>query len=334
MILEEIQIPQKPAEFIGPMRPNIIDEHGVLRIDNSSLEHFTTCARSAEYYLLHRRELSATKSALSFGSFIHKALEELYIQYPDGAVTDTSKFINEVMAMSDEHFQQNPVDSEETFRTPQRAVDTIVSYLALSIAESFRIHTFEGKPQVEIYFELPLGEVEFGSVYNGKHYETIQVMWCGRIDAIIELDGGLWIMDHKTTSILGETFFADFANSNAPIGYTWAAQQLLQHRVEGLFLNAIAIRKASKTGTPFDIQRQRFPYDPERIEEWKYNTLVLVSDFLSHMDRQFFPMETKWCVGKYGKCPYFDVCTLPPAQRLPMLNSNFYRNVTWTPKNR
>ena len=108
------------------------------------------------------------------------------------------------------------------------------------------------------------------------------------------MDNKLWIMDHKTTTILGENFFADFLNSQQTIGYTWAAQQLIGKPIEGLYLNAIAIRKQTKTGTPFEVHRKRFPYEQERIAEWTHNTLTLVSDFLSHYDRKFFPMETKW----------------------------------------
>lgn len=328
--LIDINIPvaSSPEEPKAP-RPPLINEHGVMRIDNSSLEHFTTCARSAEYYLLNNRQLNRSKSALNFGSAIHECLELLYTA-PEG--TSHADLINQAKQVID----QTPApDDADDFRTPQRALDTFISYLAVNEFEPFTVaKTPEGKPLIELYFEIPLGSVEFLSEFNGKQHTHVDVVWSGRIDAIIEMDNKLWIMDHKTTTILGENFFADFLNSQQTIGYTWAAQQLIGKPIEGLYLNAIAIRKQTKTGTPFEVHRKRFPYEQERIEEWTHNTLTLVSDFLSHYDRKFFPMETKWCVGKYGKCPYFDVCTLPKSQRASMLASNFYRDVTWTPKNR
>jgi hypothetical protein len=298
-----------------------------MRIDNSSLEHFATCARSAEYYLVRNKELNRSKAALSFGGLMHELLELRYthLGYPQA---DLITIASEIVAKA-------PAVEEDEWRTPERALNTFIAYLAASEFDDFTIlKNGEGKPQVEIYFELPLGEVEYDDAYNGTHFDKIKVLWCGRIDLLVASDGKTWIMDHKTTTMLGETFFADFENSQQTIGYTWAAQQFLGTPVAGLYLNALAIRKPSKSGVAFERHTKRFPYDQSRLVEWQYNTLTLVSDFLSHLSRQYFPMQSKWCVGKYGKCPYFDVCTMPAEQRETMLTSNFYRDVTWTPKNR
>ena len=183
-----------------------------------------------------------------------------------------------------------------------------------------------------LYFELPLGEVDFQSTFQGRHIDKVKVLWTGQIDAIIRRFDVLRVMDHKTTTMLGANFFAEFMNSSPAMGYTWAAQHILGDKVAGLFLNAIALRRPSKAGVQFKVQRRSYDYDAERLAEWQYNTLTLVSDFLSHLDRGFFPMEYRWCVGKYGACKYLDVCSMPPAQRERRAAWEHFRECTGNPK--
>ncbi len=54
--------------------------HFLLVLDNSSLEKFTTCPKSAEYYLVAEREAQARNSALVFGGAIHAGLEK-YLEW-------------------------------------------------------------------------------------------------------------------------------------------------------------------------------------------------------------------------------------------------------------
>ena len=333
----EIQLPTPisttPQPVVVGTRYPLIDANGVLRIDNSSLEKFTTCARSAQYYLIDKRELSGPKPALHFGGLIHLLLELRYRDYPS---TLTNEHKMEIIQRAEPvilKFTERFGTVEGDHRTPARALDLLIAYLGFYDNEPFSVHLgTDGKPFVEQYFEIPLGEIEYDSLYQGVHYKTIKVMWTGRIDLAVKTDSGLWVMDHKTTSMLGSTFFLDFVNSSAAIGYSWALQHIFQQPVQGLMVNALAVRKPSRTGTPTEFERQMVPYSQERIEEWKHNTLILVSDLLSHLDREYFPMETKWCVGKYGPCPYLDVCTMPPSMRLTILNSSQYEDVTWSPK--
>ena len=62
----------------GTIKGPIIDEHDVMRISNTSLEHFTSCARAAEYYLIERRQPSVDRIALRFGGAVHIMMEILY----------------------------------------------------------------------------------------------------------------------------------------------------------------------------------------------------------------------------------------------------------------
>ena len=58
--------------------------HFLLVLDNTSLEYFTTCPRSAYYKLVVRREAHARNAALTFGGALHEGLEQFHkLQYHD-----------------------------------------------------------------------------------------------------------------------------------------------------------------------------------------------------------------------------------------------------------
>lgn len=356
-----------------PLRPLLIPIPGTANdfqfsIDNSSLERFTSCSRSAEYYIVNRREASTPAPALAFGKAIHSALELKYKYELTPAVKQRQ------LEIVTQAFQDNPVPVDD-HRTLDRAMDVVSKYDKKYPVELFEIaeHPLTKEPCVEMKFELKLGKVEVNDWVpvwptldlkdpnlqlatnqcgNSEMFElgkagpklerdeithvyigTVYVLWTGRIDLIVRMDGLLWIMDHKTTQMMGPQFFEDFVLSNQTVGYAWAGQQIIQEPIAGFVLNALCVRKPTKTGTATEFERRRFLYEQEQLDEWHENTLVLVSDFLHHLARGYFPMETKWCFGKYGRCQYHSVCTQPKKDRELALGSSDFRNVTWSPLN-
>lgn len=331
-----------------------------LQIDNSSLEVFNTCPRSAEYQLVHGRG-APPSPALTYGGAIHEGLE---YWYKNKHLIKNGRSHDDVLAdtlrASEPPFEENPIPLGE-WRTMDRCHDTLVKYTKhYGEEESFNLLCHDNKRAVEIPFSLPLGVIDQPSVVetdwtfeelvdpdtwpdqenatslvdDGKRrvlFKKIHVYWTGKIDLAVHMDGSNWIVDHKTTSMLGPTFYGHFQLSNQTIGYTWAGEQIFGHPFAGLMVNVIVGRKPTKTGTPTAFERQRFYYRRDQIEEWKLNTLTLCSDFIANLSRSYFPMSPAWCMGKYGKCKYHDVCTLAEDQREFMLQSDQYADNTWSP---
>lgn len=218
---------------------------------------------------------------------------------------------------------------EGEFRTAERAIEMCKKYNAHYPIESFEVVKKDGQPLVELPFAAPLGKIRL----RGDFDVEVPVIWTGRIDMVIRVSEQLFVLDHKTTSMLGATYFSEFYNSNQMKGYIWYVQQALKTPVSGAFINALANRKPTKTGVAIEFARDKIYYDSTVIEEWPKNVLSICSNFLNQCEDDYFPMHEKWCVAKYGKCPYFEVCTLSPDQRPIMLNSGMYQNVTWNPLN-
>jgi hypothetical protein len=176
--------------------------------------------------------------------------------------------------------------------------------------------------------------------------EYIDVMYSGRIDLAAMLENTLFVIDHKTTGMLGKQFFERAAMMAQQLGYCWSFQELTKQRVNGYMVNAIRTKepprwindpdKATPKGSSPEswwrdsFQRERFYVTPTQLEEWRNNTIELMNTFFWHYERDYMPMHTSWCT-QFGRCPYYDVCTLPAEQRGMMLESNLYTYNNWSP---
>lgn len=321
----------------------------VLCIDNSSMEVFNGCARSSEYHLIHARGFSGSP-ATRYGSAIHHYLElRLRGQSQDEAMQNMVSL-----------FATYPPLPPDEWRTVDHAVNAMTQYEQRYKQESrLEVVHHHGRPLIEIPFRVPLTTIDVDSlipyspsqlmsqqslVECGLHADDncftvkkIHVYWTGKIDLVCKYDGQPAILDHKTTSMLGSLFYKEFELSSQTVGYVWATRNMAQltdleefRNVSRFVLDVIVGRKPSRTGIAHEFERHVYTYTDEQIAEWHYNTTHIVADFLSHLVRGHFPMQTRWCVNKYGLCPYHDVCTLPKEYRLQHLQ-NAFSLITWSP---
>ena len=109
--------------------------------------------------------------------------------------------------------------------------------------------TVVGKKLLELYFDkyrsqsfkLLASELKFTiPIFEGK-YNLI-----GRIDKIIDWDGPLYVVDHKTTSRLGYEFFYTIKPNAQFTGYCYAAK-MLDYDVQGVMLDALLVAKGLTT---------------------------------------------------------------------------------------
>lgn len=322
------------------MNPSLsLVDGNTLLIDNSTLETFTTCPRQASYHAGLRRHSSADKSALKFGDIVHKALDARYRAC--SAMYAQTAEVEKVMIAVGQTEYETWSPPEDDFRTFSCFVELVKKYGTDYPFESFDIVKLpDGTPFVEIPFALPVGDLEInaecfvrdesGSV-SLRFVGTVHVVWTGKIDLVVRNEGRLYVWDHKTTSVMGPTYFLDFELSHAMQGYNWAVQTMLGEPVAGYVINCLGVRKPTKTGKAFEFMRKVCQADPWKLTEWQQDTMYIVSDFIENVRRQYAPKHTKWCFGKFGECPYFKVCSMPPEQREMMLSSGEFQDVTWSP---
>lgn len=309
-----------------------------LLIDNSSTETIITCRRKAEYYIGNKRQFNGDRWALTFGRIVHKVLE---VRARLMTHTITPEITTAMINMADNELQKHP-PPEDDFRNYAFLLDLINEYNAFYPIESYRIAQHNNQPLIEVGFIHPLGEITLntrclvrnpdGSTIE-RFVQTIKVMQTGRIDQVVTHQDRLYGLDHKTTSMMGPTYFKEFDMSSQMVAYKWAIEELTGRKITGFIINALGMRKPTKTGKKLEFQRYTVHTSDESVTEWKRDAMSHISTYLSDCIEGYTPKGTKWCVGKYGACEFFDVCTLPHDQRPIMLATNNYRNVTWDPLN-
>jgi len=297
-----------------------------LFIDNSSLEHFTTCPRQALYSLVRRLKPAGERTALNFGGIIHKILEAryractaLHAQTPD---------VTQVMLATAQREFDRWTPPEDDYRTFSCAVELIRRYENAYPFEQFEVvRGLDGSPMIEVPFAIPLGTIKLAE-------KDIKIVWTGRIDMayISENGGGLYVMYHKTTSVMGPSYFSAFTISHQMYGYAWAVEQLTGKPVTAVVINALGVRKPTRTGNAFEFKRDVIPVQRGLLDEWKRDCLYIVADFVEMCRRGYLPKHTAWCVGKFGECPFRKVCTLETDdQREMMLQSGEFVKNDWSP---
>lgn len=310
------------------MTPSLhLHDGDTLLIDNSSLESVTTCPRLAYHTLIRRLRPSGDRVALSFGGIVHKILEARY-RAISSLHAQSDEITNVMLAVAEREFKTwSP--PEDDFRNFSCAVELIQRYGDAYPFEQFEVARLtDGTPLIEVPFAVPLGTV---TLSNGK---TIKVVWTGRIDLcyLSTNGGGLYVMDHKTTSVMGPSWEASFTISHQLYGYAWAVEQLSGLQVSAVVINGIGIRKPTRTGKAFEFIRPVKTIQRGLLEEWKKDSLHIVSNLLEMEITGYFPKHTAWCQGKFGECAFFKVCTLDdPEQREFLLNSGDYQKNEWSP---
>lgn len=285
-----------------------------LFIDNSTFEEYTTCPRRYEYYGLRRREAVEGRTALTFGTIIHEALAAHY----DGRdpLPVIAKAFTEWQPPFDDH------------RNEQFAMRRIKEYQERYPEEQFTIVPFDDKSGIELPFAVPLFHYHHPHLNDDKPFI---VVWTGRIDLVTRWEDGLWVMDHKTSSMTGDSYWRAFENNNAQRGYCWAVSQVLQQPLRGFVINVISSRKPAVRSIGKDpFERQRFHVTEDSLDEWKTNTIRSLSSLFDEVANNYLPMRTAWC-SQYGGCEYLPICTVARDQRETVLASGLYQPVTWSP---
>lgn len=163
----------------------------------------------------------------------------------------------------------------------------------------------DGKPALEVEFEVPIPNLE-GHRFRGK------------MDRIGEMDGEMYLIDLKTTkSQLTKRFFNYYFPNNQVMAYLWVAKKILELPCAGFIIDGV------QTGANFTrFARHIVAVSNEQLDEWEYSMVDAINRTVANYERCHFPVNFSSC-GDKGGCMFIDVCSVPPAQRLAMLEDDF-----------
>jgi CRISPR/Cas system-associated exonuclease Cas4 (RecB family) len=343
-----IPLTERVEKLVLPKRKMLRQVEGtddyIWEVDYSTISDFMCCPRKGENRVVHGREAQREQVALHFGRLFH-TLEEKRMR---NGLTDQS--VKEQQSMIEDHFVYHPVPPDE-YRTANRMHDVIKKYNDIHKTDEWpaKVLIVDGRPFVERPFKIELMTIEVnakipyhpGMLVDGKdlselrtegfYIANLHVIYVGKIDCGLSDATGLWVVDNKTSSRGGREFEEAFRLSLQTRGYVWAMKKIMDQQVMGLIMNAVIVRPLTKTGTGTTFSRHTYFYSEDSILEWEDNMKAIISDFISHLQRGFFPQHARSFNSPCAHCDYNENCPLPRSQRAADLASNLYRDVTWNP---
>jgi hypothetical protein len=153
----------------------------------------------------------------------------------------------------------------------------------------------------------------------------------GKTDAVVVWMNNIWLLEHKTTAISGEQFWAQWRLDIQPTGYIYGIQKATGTRVSGFILNAInkpseaqvsAWNKKRKYGPEKNVvdyisySREAFLRSAEDLQRFEQELIQTADDWERDIVRGVFPHDgfaNKGCQQYNRLCEYHSLCTCHDA---------------------
>lgn len=116
----------------------------------------------------------------------------------------------------------------------------------------------------------------------------------GRADAIVMWQGALWLLEHKTTSILGQQFWDEWLLNIQPTGYIWGVGKALGIQPRGFVINAI-YRPSENQLRGWNDRRKSGP-SKSIVDYIKFEREAFTR---TQEDLDYFEQQTKWICDEW-----------------------------------
>jgi PD-(D/E)XK nuclease superfamily protein len=305
-----------------------------LKIDNFALTMFQTCP--AKYFLRMREDWTSRRksAALGFGGALHEGLAEWY---------RTGDKLKSLQAIDVAWPGNLPIDD---WRTKEKCLQVMVDYMKTYPQESFKIVGYPDAPMIENTFTLPTGmflqckrcqdgdtSLPWEEECNSCGVARELIEYGGIFDGLVEFGPNMYVLEHKTTSMLGSPphayYFNQFRPNNQVTGYVWAGGILSGQPVGGAFINAIGINKSSPTKFARNITTRTV----DDLKKWLINVRATCQQIQDCELRGIWPMYTGSCT-MFGKCEFHDVHVLGTEREQQMWLEQQFVKQPWSYEHR
>src|SRR5215510_1528270 len=270
--------------------------------DASRLETYQLCPRRYYYKYEMRlvpKEITPASSA-SFGLGIHAGLELVYKgkgadyepcrHYGPPTVEDRCLYCQQndgqIRRMFQAFLREFPLGLEQRAYTQHNGLLLLTRYV--------------GKYNNDPLDEGCMGvELTFSESLEGIPY-------VGRIDLMSVWDKIVYVVDHKTKSLITDGFLRSLKLDSKTTGYLWAVSEITGERVNNCIIN---IMRVSSTIDSKSFARPVTSRTETDFTQWKDNTLRLLDDIARDQNRQYFAMNPNSCFSYNRECEYFRICT-------------------------
>ncbi len=177
---------------------------------------------------------------------------------------------------------------------------------------------------------LPSGargiEFSFAEPIDATNPETGDpLIYCGRMDAVVNFAGGVFGLDDKTSSQLGASWSKQWDLRSQFTGYTWAMARA------GMAPQGFLVRGISILKTKYDTQ-QAVTYRPQwMLDRWYEQLLRDIKRMKECWESGMWDYNLDHACTEFGQCLFRQVCLSQDPE--PWLAGGFERRV-WNPLQR
>lgn len=198
------------------------------------------------------------------------------------------------------------------------------------------------QPLLEHIIECPITTLA-QRYLPGEPWSTSPWTYFGIVDMIAELDGQLYIVDHKTCSEMGESFSRKWKPDIQMLGYVVLAETMLglDRPITGAIINGAKMTKfvGGAKGMVFppekaaNIEYRRVPifYTQAEKAQWVRDRIEERRELEWHYETGVWPAAGRDACSAYGGCQFRDVCGSSPGDWATRLASDFKPGQHWNP---
>lgn len=246
--------------------------------DYTALSTFLRCRKRYYWRMVRGLVGKAPQTAPEFGKAIHKALDNWFAHHSaDQAILEFKT-----------NFVENPADEKRTLRVGEKLLQLY-----------FEKYDHEG-------FKILATELPFTAPVKAGNFNLI-----GRIDKVVNWDGAVYVMDHKTTSRLGYEFFYKIKPNMQFDGYIWAARTLGFPTCSGIVLDALLVAKGlcvpAQLSKLQPLARDVSTRTDEELDAYIKKICLIVDDIRKCYETDTWYENTESCCD-FIECPYRKIC--------------------------
>jgi len=292
-----------------------------IQLDNSGRKIAEQCKMQYFLKIINGLQSECGNTALRFGQTWHGIQEGYYKHIATFGWKTKDAAISAGIMRGKEIWDRETKERTfmaDDYRTFENCVTMFMSYLNYFVNDENYIKVIS----TEKKFEIPIIPkiLEEHRLLDGKPL----LMFTGKIDLEVEMDGRIWGCDHKTTSFNLDKASNQLNRSAQFIGYYYTEKELEVSKtktpmdaemLEGFLISfAFASSYKSKTTGQYgnlktDFRRIPQLYSQQDLIDWRKSFISTYKDILFCIENDYWPIQYDSCYNQFNRsCEYLRLC--------------------------
>lgn len=305
-------------------------------IDNTIRKDWKLCRhRAFRRHFQGLTPLAGKSIHLHFGGCFARGLEVTRKEhYGNGTSPDHSVTQGIIAALTEwGDFEFDPRTKSEEVKSPSALIDALASYFEHYPlgSEALRPVDLGHGPLVERSFAVPIP--------GTQHPDTWEpILYAGRCDMVGRVGEGIWIVDEKTSTRLGDGWTEKWDLDGQPTGYVWGFRSYgiapigAIMRGVGIYTKDIGFAESIQPRAPWKVDQWLRQLQDDVAEMVYAYQNYPIHDAYDHNDpegRAFSRNLGDACHAFNKPCPYKPLCDTPePSRWLDQYTIDFWNPLT------